>query len=50
VDDPGIGSDTVDLPLSAFTLPGFSLLMRFAFVGLVKEQGATAWKVSRRRL
>jgi GGDEF domain-containing protein len=38
VRDLGIGSDAVDLPVSAFILTGFSLIMSFAFVALIKEQ------------
>ena len=40
--DLGIGSDVVDLPVAAFTLLGFSLIMSFAFVALVKEQSERA--------
>jgi diguanylate cyclase (GGDEF)-like protein len=36
--DLGIGSEAVDLPVSAFTVTGFSLMMSFAFVALIKEQ------------
>jgi diguanylate cyclase (GGDEF)-like protein len=38
VRDLGIGSETVDLPVSAFILTGFNLIMSFAFVALIKEQ------------
>jgi diguanylate cyclase (GGDEF)-like protein len=34
----GIGSEAVDLPVSAFILTGFNLIMSFAFVALIKEQ------------
>jgi diguanylate cyclase (GGDEF)-like protein len=49
VHDLGIGSSAVDLPVSAFTLLGFSLIMSFAFVALVKEQSDwDLWQATRR--
>jgi len=49
VHDLGIGSDAVDLPVTAFTLLGFTLIMSFAFVALIKEQSDwDLWQVTRR--
>jgi diguanylate cyclase (GGDEF)-like protein len=39
----GLSSNAVDLPVSAFTVMGFSLVMSFAFVALVKEQSEWAY-------
>jgi diguanylate cyclase (GGDEF)-like protein len=49
VHDLGIGSDAVDLPVAAFALLGFSLIISFAFVALIKEQSDwDLWQRSQR--
>ena len=43
-----LGSKAVDLPITAFTLLGFSLIMSFAFVALIKEQSDwDLWQATR---
>jgi diguanylate cyclase (GGDEF)-like protein len=43
VRDLGIGSEMVNLPVSAFTVMGFNLILSFAFVALIKEQSDRAY-------
>jgi diguanylate cyclase (GGDEF)-like protein len=43
-----LGSKAVDLPMAAFTLLSFSLIMSFAFVALIKEQSDwDLWQATR---